>query len=161
MTTGTLWINFLCVSIFAPLFEEWLCRGMVMRGLIGNGVKPVWSIIISAAFFAVIHLNPWQALPAFAMGCLFGFVYYRTGSLKLTMLMHFTNNTLALVLSNVESLKDVQGWGDILSPAMYAALLSASALIIILVIKQLLRIEVQDPQCGNLTRVPSLFESKD
>jgi len=50
MTQGTLWINFLCVSIFAPFFEEWLCRGMILRGLLGNQVKPVWAIVISAVF---------------------------------------------------------------------------------------------------------------
>ena len=29
LTQGKLWVNLLCVSVFAPLFEEWLCRGMV------------------------------------------------------------------------------------------------------------------------------------
>ena len=44
LTAGNLWVNFLCVSIFAPFFEEWLCRGMVERGLLGRGVKPAWAI---------------------------------------------------------------------------------------------------------------------
>ena len=98
MTQGKLWVNLLCVSIFAPLFEEWLCRGMVLRGLLnaknydGSArIAPVWAILISALFFAVIHANPWQAIPAFILGCLFGYIYYRTGSLKLTMLMHCVN----------------------------------------------------------------------
>ena len=34
MVEGRIWMNFLCVSIFAPFFEEWLCRGMVLRGLL-------------------------------------------------------------------------------------------------------------------------------
>lgn len=158
MTTGTIWVNFLCVSIFAPIFEEWLCRGMVLRGLLGNGIKPVWAVIISALFFAAIHMNPWQALPAFALGCLFGFVYYRTGSLKLTMLMHFTNNTFALVLSNIDSLKDAEGWLDILPKTTFAALLAAAALVIILVIKQFLRIKPESEEIGNIEEVPSIFE---
>ena len=65
MTQGTFWVNFLAVSIFAPIFEEWLCRGMVLRGLLNyqkpdgtRGLKPVWAIVISAAFFAIIHMNP-------------------------------------------------------------------------------------------------------
>ena len=45
MTTGVLWANFISVSIFAPLFEEWLCRGMVLRGLLHNRVRPVWAIL--------------------------------------------------------------------------------------------------------------------
>ena len=81
LTSGDdFFVNFLMVSIFAPFFEEWLCRGMILRGLLGTKVKPVWAIVISAVFFAVIHLNPWQAVPAFLLGCLFGYVYYKTGS---------------------------------------------------------------------------------
>ena len=124
---GPLWVSFLTVSIMAPFFEEWLCRGMVLRGLLHfkhtvrvttpteeeasagvkpgdvvtrHGLKPAWAIVISALFFAVLHMNPWQGIAAFLLGCIFGYVYWKTGSLKLTMLMHFTNNTFALILAN-------------------------------------------------------------
>lgn len=73
-----------------------------------HGIKPVWAIFWSAVFFAFIHLNPWQAVPAFILGCLFGYVYYKTGSLKLTMLMHFTNNTFSLIFSNIDKFKDAK-----------------------------------------------------
>ena len=127
VTQGNFWLNFLCVSIMAPLFEEWLCRGIVLRGLLhhtrkdGTVLKPAAAIALSAAFFALIHLNPWQALPAFILGCLFGLVYWKTGSLKLTMLMHFTNNTVSLVLANVESFQDAETWMDILPAGIYWA----------------------------------------
>jgi membrane protease YdiL (CAAX protease family) len=81
------WLTLLSVSIFAPLFEEWLCRGLVLRGLLQKK-SPAVAISLSALFFAVLHMNPWQAVPAFILGLLFGYVYYRTGSLKLIMLMH-------------------------------------------------------------------------
>ena len=119
LTTGNFWLNFLSVSIFAPFFEEWLCRGMILRGLLGRGTKPVWAIVLSAVFFAVIHVNPWQALPAFILGLFFGYVYYRTGSLKLTMLMHFVNNTVALTIGHIESLKDKETWMDVLGPSFW------------------------------------------
>ena len=110
MTSGTLWVNFLCVSIFAPIFEEWLCRGMVLRGLLDRGVRPVWAILFSAVFFGLIHMNIWQMVPAIILGLIFGYVYWKTRSLKLTMLMHFTNNTFALILSHIDSLKDMDNW---------------------------------------------------
>ena len=34
LTEGPVWISLLSVSIFAPFFEEWLCRGIVLRGLL-------------------------------------------------------------------------------------------------------------------------------
>ncbi len=117
-------ITLISVSIFAPLFEEWLCRGIVLRGLLQK-THPVSAILVSAVFFAVLHMNPWQALPAFILGTLFGYVYYKTGSLKLTMLMHCVNNTLAVVFSKIPSLEEAENFADILSPWAYAGILIA------------------------------------
>jgi len=155
MTQGNIFVNFLCVSIFAPFFEEWLCRGMVLRGLLGRGLKPVWAIVISAVFFALIHANPWQAVPAFLLGCLFGYFYYKTGSLKLTMLMHFTNNTFSLILSNVSSLEATDSWMDVFPGAEYWLIFAACILMLALIVLRLRRIPVE-ANC-NCDRVPSLF----
>lgn len=163
MTQGQLWLDLICVSIFAPLFEEWLCRGMVLRGLLyaprrgkdgemKPGMDPKWAIIISAAFFAIIHLNPWQAIPAFLLGCLFGYVYYKTGSLKLTMLMHCTNNTFAVLMSHVDKFKDVETWNDVMSPVMYWAVFALCAAMLAYVISKFRTIEQNDAQ-GSCDRV--------
>ena len=152
-----LWMNFLMVSIFAPFFEEWLCRGMVLRGLLGNKVRPGWAIVISAIFFAVIHFNPWQAVPAFLLGCLFGYVYYRTGSLKLTMLMHFANNTFALVMSRLDAFKDIESWMDVLPGMRYWIIFAAGILLLVLILHVFAGIPKEHPH-GNLDPVPSLFE---
>lgn len=116
-----LWITLISVSVFAPFFEEWLCRGMIMRGLLRR-MSPFAAISISAAFFAVIHLNPWQAIPAFILGLLFGLVYYKTGSLKLTMLMHCANNTLAAIFSRIPAFQDAESFIDVMNPWTYAGI---------------------------------------
>lgn len=150
MTGGNFFMNLLSVSIMAPFFEEWLCRGMVLRGLLnskdkkgGRLVSPAAAIIISAIFFAAIHMNIWQALPAFIIGCLLGYVYYKTGSLLLTMLMHCTNNTIALVCSHIDSLQDSEYWIDVLGPARYWVVFAACALFMILFIREVSRIPMQ------------------
>ena len=154
-------MNFLCVSIFAPFFEEWLCRGMVLRGLLNfkrkgedgqRGIRPAYAIILSSLFFGLIHLNPWQALPAFALGCLFGYVYYRTGSLKLTMLMHFTNNTFALIFSNLDTFKDAENFLDIMSAPAYIGIAAACIAMLYFIIRAFSRIELQD-KTGNCDKV--------
>lgn len=133
MTGGKFWINFITVCVFAPFFEEWLCRGTIMRGLMANGHRPVWAIVISAAIFALIHANPWQAVAAFLLGLLFGYVYYRTGSLKMTMLMHFTNNFFALVCGHIDALKDMESWKDVLG-TYYWPFYALCAIIVVLCI---------------------------
>ena len=120
------WITLISVSIFAPLFEEWLCRGLILRGLLQK-THPISAILVSAAFFAILHMNPWQALPAFILGIMFGYVYYRTGSLKLTMLMHCVNNTMAVVFSKIPSLEEAESFAEILSPWAYAGIMLACA----------------------------------
>lgn len=167
-----LWVSFITVSLMAPFFEEWLCRGMVLRGLLHykhtlrvstpteeealagvkpgdvvtrHGLKPVWAIIISAVFFAVLHMNPWQGIAAFLLGCLFGYVYWKTGSLKLTMLMHFTNNTCALVLANAfPSMAEAESFMDILTPWQYAAGAVICIAILVLFFLVFRKVEVRD-----------------
>lgn len=161
MTEGNFFLNFLSVSIFAPFFEEWLCRGTVLRGLLnykkadGSNMNPYLAIVLSALFFAVIHLNPWQAIPAFAIGCLMGYVYYKTGSIMLTMLMHFANNTLALCMGQIESLSEYDSWLDLLPGYAYWTIFAAAILFIILFVRYIGRIETASPQ-GNCDEIPAI-----
>lgn len=156
MTGGNIILSFICVSIFAPLFEEWLCRGVVLRGLLTK-MSPAWAIAVSALFFAVLHMNPWQALPAFLLGLLFGYVYYKTGSLKLTMLMHFTNNTMALIFSNIPSFKEADTLADVMSPWAYACLIIVCVLYLAAMVITLRAIPMrsEDAPC-NCDEVPAL-----
>ena len=152
ITNGPLWASLLSVSIFAPLFEEWLCRGLVLRGLM-NKMSPGGAICISAAFFAILHMNPWQAIPAFILGLLFGYVYYRTGSLKLTMLMHCVNNTMATIFSRVPAFEDAETFMDVLAPWKYAGIYAACVVILICAIVILRAIPVKDQKMGNCDKV--------
>ncbi len=90
------------VAIMAPLFEEFVLRGTIERGLLarkGDSRKTAAVAILWSAFlFGVIHLNLWQAIPAFVIGCLLGWVYYRTHSIWATIFMHFVNNFSSIAL---------------------------------------------------------------
>ncbi len=152
MMGGPLWVSLLCVSVFAPFFEEWLCRGMILRGLLQK-IKPRWAIVLSALFFAIIHLNPWQAIPAFALGCLFGYVYYRTGSLKLTMLMHCVNNTFATIISKVLGTGEEESFMDVLSPWAYWLEFIACMAIVVAAVAALSGIRIKDGEKSNCDRI--------
>jgi membrane protease YdiL (CAAX protease family) len=149
------WLTLLSVSVFAPLFEEWLCRGLVLRGLM-NKMSPAGAICVSAIFFAVLHLNPWQAIPAFILGLLFGYVYYRTGSLKLTMLMHCVNNTFSVIFTRIPAFEEAETFMDILSPWAYVCIFIASVLMIASAVIILRGIPVKDEKMGNCDKVDAL-----
>ena len=157
MTGGPLWSSFLVVAIFAPIFEEWLCRGMVLRGLLTK-MKPGWAIVISALFFAVIHANPWQALNAFLIGLMMGYVYYKTGSLILTMVIHFVNNGTSVILSNIESLKDYDYMIDMMDKSTYYLVVTVSVIILAACLWAFSRIKLENPW-GNIDRIPPADET--
>lgn len=153
MTGGPLWSSFLVTALMAPFFEEWLCRGMILRGLLaGRKMKPVWAIVISALFFALIHMNPWQALNAFILGLLMGWIYYRTGSLWLTMLIHFVNNGTAVVLGQIDSLNDYEYWIDMLGNTWYYVAFAVALAVIVGCIALVKKIPVEHPW-GNIDPV--------
>lgn len=121
-----LWDAVAATCILAPILEELLCRGLMMRGMMHNGMKPWKAILWSAFIFAFIHLNPWQAIPAFAFGCFFGWVYWKSGCLWATVFMHFVNNSLSTLLTRLFPDVEVDsGWVDILSKTQYIILYAA------------------------------------
>ena len=159
MLDGPLWSSFLVVAVFAPIFEEWMCRGMVLRGLLTK-MKPVWAIVISALFFAVIHLNPWQALNAFLIGLVMGYVYYKTGSLLLTMLIHFVNNGTSVIFSHIDSMKDyvdAAAWVEVMDKSTYALIYVVSFVILAACLYAFSRIKLENPW-GNIDRIPPADE---
>ena len=151
MTGGPFWSSFLLTAIFAPIFEEWLCRGMILRGLLTK-MKPAWAIVLSALFFALIHFNPWQALNAFIIGLVMGYVYFKTGSLWLTMLIHFVNNGFAVICANIQSLKDYDFWIDMLGVSTYTVVYVIAVLAFVACIFAFRSIPLKNPY-GNIDKV--------
>lgn len=95
--------GYVAVGILAPLAEEVVFRGAILRTLLGiMSKKNHWvAIMISAAIFGAVHCNLAQFINALLMGLLLGWMYYRTGSLVPGILLHWVNNTMAYVLSNI------------------------------------------------------------
>ena len=95
--------GYVAVGILAPLAEEVVFRGAILRTLLGiMSKKNHWvAIIISAALFGLAHFNAAQFINALLMGLLLGWMYYRTGSLVPGILLHWINNTMAYVLTNI------------------------------------------------------------
>lgn len=95
--------GYVAIGILAPLAEEIVFRGAILRTLLDMvSKKNHWvAIFISAAAFGLIHGNKAQFINALLMGLLLGWMYYRTKSLVPGILMHWVNNTMAYVLNNL------------------------------------------------------------
>ena len=94
-------LGYFVVGLLAPLAEELVFRGAVLRALL-RWHKNAWvGIAISAALFAIIHVNPAQMPHAFLAGLLLGWMYYRTDSIVPGVVFHWVNNSVAYVLYNL------------------------------------------------------------
>lgn len=94
--------GYLAVGLLAPLSEELVLRGAILRSLLRSPKLSPWgAIVISAVLFAVMHFNPAQMPHAFLIGLLLGWMYYRTGSILPGVAFHWINNTVAYVLYNL------------------------------------------------------------
>lgn len=88
-----LW-TIVALVLFAPVFEELICRGLVLGSLRSRyGVTVAW--LVSSLFFGVIHGQPVQVISATVIGLVLGYVYLATDSLWSVMILHALNNAVA------------------------------------------------------------------
>lgn len=93
-------LGYMAIGIFAPVVEEIVFRGAILRILLSLFSRS-WhwvAIIFSALIFGAIHLNLAQGLHAFVIGLLLGWMYYRTSSVVPGILLHWINNTVAYLM---------------------------------------------------------------
>ena len=132
--------SFLTAVIAAPILEEILCRGIILDGLLKTR-DPKSAILWSAFIFAALHMNPWQGTAAFAIGCVTGWIYWKTRSLWACIFIHFVNN--AFVFGSLFLTDDPRsGLGDIAGE--YYPLLTATALFVACVTGYIIYSELKD-----------------
>ena len=90
-------IGILTLCIIAPIAEEYLFRGLMMRKMLKWNISPWYAIIASSILFGLIHLNPAQIPGAIILGLVMAWMCYRTKSLIPGIIIHIINNTLCLI----------------------------------------------------------------
>ncbi len=86
---------FLSIALLPAVFEELFFRGILLRDMQGS----VWTkVLLCGGLFALYHQNPAQTVYQFACGCCFTLVALRAGSFLPTVLSHFLNNAIVLIL---------------------------------------------------------------
>lgn len=83
--------------VFAPLFEEFLCRGVVLGSLRAKyGVMAAW--LGSSLFFGVLHILPQLVVNACVIGLILGYICLATDSIWASVILHAVNNAIAYVM---------------------------------------------------------------
>jgi hypothetical protein len=90
------WGSLFVLVIVAPLTEEVMFRGLILRGFLRR-FSPLRAFLLSAMLFAAVHLNPWQSISALSLGLMFAWWYARTRSLVPSLLGHAVANGVVAV----------------------------------------------------------------
>lgn len=89
-----LWF-FIVGAVFAPLVEEIFFRGFLFQGF-RQRYGWVTAMLVSAAIFAVAHLDLVVLIPTFILGCLLAYMFHRSNSIWPGIILHFLVNSFGL-----------------------------------------------------------------
>lgn len=90
---------FIAVGVIAPLGEELLFRGFFQQFLETHWKDITRAILVTALFFAMIHMNPYWFVQIYILGVVLGFLAWKTQSVLPPLILHGINNIFALVFS--------------------------------------------------------------
>ena len=93
-TTSGLLVSLFGVLVVAPLFEEFLYRGLVM-GELKKIMRPWAAIFLQALLFGVLHGVLFQGVFAIFMGIILGVLYHRTKNIGVVAVCHAVFNCTA------------------------------------------------------------------
>ena len=136
---GVLLLNIGLMALLPALADEVSFRGTLQQILAQGKLKGQIHIAIwaTAFIFSAIHMQFYGFVPRMLMGAMFGYIFVWTGTLWVPILMHFTNNGLAvmayyLIGENEESknIADTFGAGDTWWVGVISLLITSLGLLI-------------------------------
>lgn len=91
---------FIQTCLIAPIAEELIYRKFILNNLLDNG-NAFKSIILSSFLFSIYHLNLLQGINAMIIGVFLGYLYHRTCSINICILLHFINNFINFIILTI------------------------------------------------------------
>ena len=98
---GGLLFNLLVIALIPAIGEELTFRGVLQQALTRRCNVHV-AVFLSAFIFSFIHFQFYGFLPRMFLGLLLGYLFYYSGSLWTSILMHFVNNGAAVVVAYLD-----------------------------------------------------------
>lgn len=89
------------VTLLPGIFEEWVFRGVMFKGL-RNDMGKWGTIVLTSVAFAVMHLSLERFIPTFTIGLLLGYIMWESRSLWLCMIFHYLYDFVLFNLGRME-----------------------------------------------------------
>ena len=132
----------LLTCAIAPIVEEMLFRGVILRGFLRRYSRShaIWG---SAALFGLAHQNIYQFVVGLLLGGLCGWLYERARSLVPCIALHSAYNTALWLLDHAQ--RDADGEADMsISAGYWIASLMLAAVGVLYLVRALRRTDPRD-----------------
>lgn len=132
-------VSALSIAVLAPINEEIVCRGVMLEYAM-RAMSPGWNAVDGARYravsarafwianvlqalaFGVLHMNLIQGSYAFVLGAVLGWVFWRTGKLRYSIILHFAMNASSYLVEPLYPLLSVVPTGLVI---VFAAVMFA------------------------------------
>lgn len=91
--------NALLMAVLPAICEEIFFRGFLQRAFYNWWGRKHLAVFLSAFVFSAIHMQFYGFLPRFLLGLLLGYLFLWSGDLKVSILVHFMNNFISLMVA--------------------------------------------------------------
>lgn len=109
ISQGSLFSSLLIIAALAAVSEELLFRSVIQKALIKIFKNAHVAIIVTAFVFSAFHMDFFGFFPRFILGIMLGYMFWMSGSILPSMLMHFVNNATIVMLYYLNT----RGFSDI------------------------------------------------
>lgn len=130
-----LFIATILMAVFPAVFEELVFRGIIFNGL-REKLSPAKAVIMCSILFALMHMSIFKTVYQIVLGVMLSIIIYYTGSIVYSMVFHFVNNFIIVLLNYITTITGSTafvytswGAGDIVR-AVGVMLISTAVLIV-------------------------------
>lgn len=92
-------MNLFIVAFLASVAEELLFRGVLVKLFAEWTGNVHLGVAIPALIFSALHLQFYGFVGRFILGVILGYLFVRSGTLWVPILVHFVNNAMAVIIS--------------------------------------------------------------
>ena len=116
ITSNTFWVlllNLLLIGLMPAIAEEMIFRGVfqkIFSKLFRSGHLAIWFI---AFIFSAVHFQFFGFVPRFILGLVFGYLFYWSGTLWLSIISHFVNNAFPVIMAYIQGIEKLNAPIDV------------------------------------------------
>jgi membrane protease YdiL (CAAX protease family) len=106
LMSENIFTTIILVIVLAPIIEELLFRGMILKKL-DNHINTKLAILIQAMLFSATHFNMFQLVPTFLLGIFLGVCYLKFDNIIAPIIIHMVFNSFAVIIMFIPEMLQV------------------------------------------------------